>query len=453
MTLAGLAFLCFDLVFLPPYGTLVVERPLDWVVLGAFLVTSVVAAQLFDRARAEADAARRRAEEVDRLSALGAETLDVGRAEDAVGAVADVVRSALALDSGAVYLRDEAHDAVLLVRWTGEDAPARARGGFADLVGRVARTGAPLAVRSTGVVDILPPTPEPTQVLDGLAGDVREVVLPLRVRDRTVGVLSLGRPAAFALEPSQRRFLNALAYYAALGVDRVRLVAEAEHADALRTAARLEDAVVASVSHDLRTPLTTIKALAHDLAASGDERAMTIEEEANRLNPFVADLLDLSRLNSGTASLAPEPNEAEDLLGAALQRVDGPARGREIRVSLEEGEPLRFGRFDFAQTLRALVNLIENAVKHSPPGQAVDVAVRREGAWLAFSVADRGPGVPSEARERIFEPFYRPPDTAPDVGGAGLGLSIARVRSASAAARIFTGSLCRPPPSLRGFHA
>jgi two-component system sensor histidine kinase KdpD len=319
-----------------------------------------------------------------------------------------------------VNVRDAAHAADGLLCCPGGVAPPGARGGFADLVGRVARTGAPLAVRSTGVVDILPPTPEPTQVLDGLAGDVREVVLPLRVRDRTVGVLSLGRPAAFALEPSQRRFLNALAYYAALGVDRVRLVAEAEHADALRTAARLEDAVVASVSHDLRTPLTTIKALAHDLAASGDERAMTIEEEANRLNAFVADLLDLSRLNSGTASLAPEPNEAEDLLGAALQRVDGPARGREIRVSLEEGEPLRFGRFDFAQTLRALVNLIENAVKHSPPDQAVDVAVRREGAWLAFAVADRGPGVPSEARERIFERLQWGPDST----GSGLGLTL-----------------------------
>jgi signal transduction histidine kinase len=113
--------------------------------------------------------------------------------------------------------------------------------------------------------------------------------------------------------------------------------------------------------------------------------------------------------------LVPEANEAEDLLGAALQRVTGAANGREIRVSLDAGEPLLFGRFDFTQTLRALVNLIENALKHSPPGNAIDVAVRREPDWLAFSVLDRGPGVPEEERERIFEPFYR-----------GLGLSIAR---------------------------
>jgi two-component system sensor histidine kinase KdpD len=155
--------------------------------------------------------------------------------------------------------------------------------------------------------------------------------------------------------------------------------------------------------------------MAHDLAADGDERALLIEEEAERLSVLVTNMLDLSRLDSGASMLVPEANEAEDLLGAALQRVTGAANGREIRVSLDAGEPLLFGRFDFTQTLRALVNLIENALKHSPPGNAIDVAVRREPDWLAFSVLDRGPGVPEEERERIFEPFYR-----------GLGLSIAR---------------------------
>ena len=130
---------------------------------------------------------------------------------------------------------------------------------------------------------------------------------------------------------------------------------------------------------------------------------------------LVTDMLDLSRLNSGARAVAPEPNEAEDLLGAALQRVAGATNGHRIRVSLHEGEPLLFGRFDFTQTLRALVNLIENAVKHSPADQQVEIKVRREPDWLAFSVLDRGAGVAAEERERIFEPFYR-----------GLGLSIAR---------------------------
>lgn len=252
LTLAGLAFLCFDIFFLEPYGTLAVEKRLDWLILAAFLVTGVVAAQLFERTRL------------------------------------------------------------------------------------------------------------------------------------------------------------------------------AEHADALREAAKLKDAVVASISHDLRTPLTSIKALAHDLAATGDERAMMIEEEADRLSSFVADLLDLSRINNGVLPLEPEPNEAEDLIGAALQRVSGASAGRDLRVSLGPGEPLLFGRFDFSQTLRALVNLIENAIKYSDATQPVDIGVKREGEWLTFSVADAGQGIPVIERERIFEPFYRPKGVSPDVGGAGLGLSIAR---------------------------
>ena len=211
----------------------------------------------------------------------------------------------------------------------------------------------------------------------------------------------------------------------------VRLSAVAERADALREAARLKDDLLASVSHDLRTPLTTIKALAHDLASGGDERAMTIEEEADRLTALVTNLLDLSRLSSGMAMVAPQPNEAEDLVGAALQRTAGATRGRDVRVQFAEAEPFLFGRFDFAQTLRVLANLLENAAKYSPAGTPIDLAVRREGAWLSFAVSDRGPGVPARERARIFEPFYRPPGLPPDVAGAGLGLAIARAITAA----------------------
>ena len=270
LALTVVAFVAFDVLFVPPYGSLAVSRPGEWLVLIGFFVTSLVASQLFERGRREAETARLRADEIARLS--------------------DLTR----------------------------------------------------------------------------------------------------------------------------------------HTEALHDAARLKDALLASVSHDLRTPLTTIKALAHELAADGEERAMTIEEEADRLTRLVADLLDLSRLSSGAPGVSPEPNEAEDLIGVALQRVAGTAAGREIRVTLDEREPLLFGRFDFSQTLRALVNLLENALKYSAPPAPVELNARRDGHWLAFSVADRGHGVPSEERERIFQPFYRPPGATADVSGAGLGLAIAR---------------------------
>lgn len=205
-----------------------------------------------------------------------------------------------------------------------------------------------------------------------------------------------------------------------------RAQAEAAHAAVLRDAQRTKDAVLASVSHDLRTPLTTIKALASEIASDGDDRAVAIEEEADRLNAFVAQMLDLSRIETGTATPDVQPNEAEDLLGAAAQQVTGRLGRHELRIQVESHEGLLFGKFDFTQTLRALVNLIENAAKYSPPATPIDLSAYREGSWLVFAVADRGPGVPKEERDRIFEPFYRRSSAAPDAGGAGLGLSIAR---------------------------
>jgi signal transduction histidine kinase len=202
---------------------------------------------------------------------------------------------------------------------------------------------------------------------------------------------------------------------------------------------QMKDALIASVSHDLRTPLTTIKALAHDIAIGGDERAVVVEEEADRLEHFVTDLLELSQLRAGAAPLSIEPVAAEDVLGAALQRLAGTRDDPRIRATLDATEPLLVGRFDFAHTLRALVNLIENALKYTPADQPVDVTARREGTWLVFEVADRGPGIPPGEAERIFEPFYRRREP-PDRGGTGLGLPIAR-RSA----RLQDGSLAYSP--------
>ncbi|MFY9826741.1 MAG: DUF4118 domain-containing protein, partial [Thermoanaerobaculia bacterium] len=195
-----------------------------------------------------------------------------------------------------------------------------------------------------------------------------------------------------------------------------RLTAEAKHAEALREADRLKDALLASVSHDLRTPLTTIKALAHDIAVSGDERAAVIEQQSDRLNHMVADLLELSRLNAGGLPLEIEINAAEDLVGAAIQQVSAALAGREVRTSLAWSEPVPIGRFDFVHSLRILVNLIENAVKYSPAGTPIDLAVGTEGEMLSISVGDRGRGVPPLERERIFEAFYRPPGASPDAG-------------------------------------
>jgi two-component system, OmpR family, sensor histidine kinase KdpD len=414
LALSVIGFLCFNFFLLQPYHTFVVADPLDWGVLVAFLVTGGVAAQLLYRAQREAAIAHQRAEEIDRLSTLGAETLNAGRAEDAVEAIARVIRSTLRVASCEIHLRDPAT-------------------GATRCVGR-ARSGHPVP---SAITD-----PLPAEVVGGgaVAGNgaagfaeavraypaARVLLFPLRVRGRDIGLLRLADHEPIRLDAPQARFAEVLSYYAALGVERIQLVAEAEHVEALREADRLREALVAGVSHDLRTPLTTIKALAHEMRATGDERAVAIEEEADRLNALVVNLLDLSRLNAGAVPLSPEVIVAEDLLGAALQRVAGAQGGRELVTSVSAEETLPGGRFDFVHSLRALVNLLENALKYSPSHTPVEVRTGREGAFLAFAVLDRGPGIAAAEVDRIFEPFYRMPDREPDVAGTGLGLSIAR---------------------------
>jgi len=211
-----------------------------------------------------------------------------------------------------------------------------------------------------------------------------------------------------------------------LAAERTRLMAEAEHAQALREADRLKDVVLASVSHDLRTPLTTIKMLAEEGARRGEPRALAIDEQADRLGRLVADLLDLSRLKGGALPVHSELNMAEDLVGAALRQLAGLLKDRTVETRIDLTEPALVGRFDFVHSLRILTNLLANAAQHTPRDSPIELSVQRESEALAFAVADRGPGIPLPERERIFEPFYRPAGATADAGGAGLGLAIAR---------------------------
>ncbi|NJD18767.1 MAG: DUF4118 domain-containing protein, partial [Gemmatimonadetes bacterium] len=202
-----------------------------------------------------------------------------------------------------------------------------------------------------------------------------------------------------------------------------RLSEEARQVAALREAARLKDALLATVSHDLRPPLTSIRAPAGELRAQGGEDAAAIEEEAERLSRFVSDLLDLSTIRAGGVQADPQVNAAEDLVGAALERVRGLPGAADIRVAIPPGDIL-VGRFDFVQALRSLVNLLDNALRHAPSGSAIELEVARAGGDLLFEVRDRGPGVPGEDRVRLFEPFHG--GSRERGHGTGLGLAIAR---------------------------
>jgi two-component system sensor histidine kinase KdpD len=202
--------------------------------------------------------------------------------------------------------------------------------------------------------------------------------------------------------------------------------AAVERVEALREADKLKDALLASLSHDLRTPLTTIKGLAHELQSMGDERTLIIEEQADRLNRLVTDLLDVSRLDGGALPLDIQLNVADDLLGAVAQHVSGRPDQDRLKISLDDPANLLFARFDFVQSLRILANLVDNALKYAPDGTPVEVTCGVDDNQIVFRVADRGPRVNPDERDRIFTPFYRPKARQSGVESAGLGLSIAR---------------------------
>lgn len=484
LTVATLAFLAFDVFFLPPFETLVIADPLDWLVLVAFLAVSAVAAHLLARAQATAATATARARELDHLGALGARTLSAAGAVEALAAMAGMVRDALGADACEVYRRPSTGVAPALARVAvvpADAAPPAAPVGLLDWLQRHGRSalelldgtvrlpggpaddlaadegvpretaaggdsGAPAAPAATTHVAVgddaaltdatraqraalealLSPRPLPGRAARALA-------LPLVIRGETVGVLRVVAERGLALSAPQARLLVALAYYAALGVERVRLEEAAERAEAERRLEALRTALLTAVSHDLRTPLTTIKGTAHALrthatiAVAPDvaEQARTIEEEADWMDALVADLLDLSRLQAGAVRAEAAVNTVDDLFGVALARVAGLAGEHPIVVRLPDGALLA-GRFDLSQTLRIVVNLLENAAKYAPPGTPIDLEAARAGDRLVIAVYDRGPGVPADEVARIFTPFYRPPGTPPDIRGTGLGLSIAR---------------------------
>jgi two-component system sensor histidine kinase KdpD len=424
-TLACAGFAVIDYYFQPPYGSFTVHKPLDWVVLVAFLATAGVTTELLSRARQEAALARRRAGEVESLSKLGAATLRRADPAEALGEVATLVRETLALAACSVLSCVADDELVVVASAESGDGGAPAAGEQErEAARRVLAVGGSVACDGRGKwwrVDL-----PMVETLPAALVDAHVLALPLLADERIIGVIVVHREPSLALDVARRRFLLALAYYAALGLERMRLVEEASRSTALLEANRTKDKILASVSHDLRTPLTTIKVLAQRIEARGDASAGAIVEQADRLARMVADLLELSRLRAGRYEQGRELNTAEDVIGAALRRAQGVLGDRTIVPHIDLDSPALVGEFDFVDTLRIIGNLLDNAIRHSPPCGVIDLGASRENGWLAFTVSDCGPGVAPAERERIFDAFYRPTTALPDSGHAGLGLSIAK---------------------------
>jgi two-component system sensor histidine kinase KdpD len=263
-------------------------------------------------------------------------------------------------------------------------------------------------------------------------GSARRLYLPLESQISNLGVIGVELEETWDYSNTQvRRLLDSFAVQTSLAIERVMLVEQAEQAKILQSRETLERALLNSVSHDLRTPLVSITGALSTLLESGaslNDRARrellsTACEESQRLNRFVGNLLDMTRLEAGAMKPNEEQCDVQDLIGCALAGVEHRLGARKVELDLSPGLPLV--RMDMALMTHALVNLLDNALKYSPPEAVIGIAARAEDGNLKIEVFDHGPGVPEADIARIFEKFYRIP-VPEGAGGTGLGLAIAK---------------------------
>jgi two-component system sensor histidine kinase KdpD len=256
--------------------------------------------------------------------------------------------------------------------------------------------------------------------------------VPLLGTRGAVGVLGV-RPASphRLLAPEQIHLLETFANQTALGIERATLAGEAQQAQVQVATERLRNSLLSTVSHDLRTPLTAIAGAASGLleenapldASTRHELCQTISEEANRLNRLVNNLLDMTRLEAGAIQVHKEWQPLEEVVGAALTRLEAQLHDRPLSTHFPAG--LLLVPLDSVLIEQVLINLLDNAVKYTPPGSPIDLTAWATEDAVTIEVADRGPGLPPGEEQRIFDKFYRV-QRPPMPSGTGLGLTICR---------------------------
>jgi len=257
--------------------------------------------------------------------------------------------------------------------------------------------------------------------------------VPLSASQTTVGALAV-RVAEIEtlLQPDQRRLLEAFAGQLALALERDEMALEAAEARIQAESEQVRSSLLSSVSHDLKTPLASIAGASSSLlrlpAADDVEtrRQLTesIYDEATRLNRLLENILQMSRLESGTATPNRQWHVLEEIIGSALRRTRKGLQERTVTVRLDEGLPLLY--VDGLLLEQLFVNLLENGARYTPPHATLTITAHVDGKWLLISLADDGPGLAPGTEQRIFEKFYRASPTADAGRGSGLGLAICR---------------------------
>jgi two-component system sensor histidine kinase KdpD len=287
--------------------------------------------------------------------------------------------------------------------------------------------------------------------------------MPLVAPMRTRGVLAIApETPRWLLAPEQRQQLDTFAALAAIALERVHYIEVAQDALVKIESERLRNSLLAALSHDLRTPLTSLMAQTESLARSAPplapgQRAMAdaLRDEMVRMSMLVTNLLDMARIESGEVKLRLQWQPAEEVIGSALLASRAGLSGRSVETQVPADLPLV--QYDAVLIERVLCNLLENAGKYTPPGATVTVSAARRGAWLEMAVTDNGPGLPPGQEEAVFEKFMRG-ERESAKPGVGLGLAICRAivgahggaihaanRPGGGAAFVFTLPLGTPP--------
>lgn len=390
IVMAVSATAALNFFFLPPIGTFAIADPQNWVALFAFVVTAVVASNLGERARREAERAKQRRREVERLYGLSQRLMAAENVAELLHALPQYVKDAFSVASAAVIAGDppsiyRSLDAV-----------------FEESI-----------LRSTLLRG------EPTSQA-GVA------YVPLRLGIRTVGAL------AVTAANLSRETLDALGSLAGLAVERVRALEQLSKNRAEQEHERLRSALLDSVTHEFRTPLTSIKASVTTLLSGGslDDRGRSelltvIDEETDRLNRLVGEAAEMAQLDAGRFKLDLQPHSIQDALDPALKDAHSALENHPIEVTAKRDLPKV--RMDVDRIREVFMHLLENAGKYSGPGTPITVTAEVRGDQLVVSVADRGPGIDSFEQSLIFEKFYRGQHQRYAAPGTGMGLSIAKV--------------------------